>query len=90
MAIGPRQPLFYVGVLSLGFVLGGFLSALLDRFLPEGPAADFFTWTVTPSIGPLHVDLLIFSATVGPMAVSVSLLGLVGVGLAYMLARSIF
>jgi hypothetical protein len=90
VAIGPRRPLFYVGVLSLGFVFGGFLSALLDRFLPEGPATDFFTWTVTPSIGPLHVDLLIFSATIGPMAVSVSLLGLVGVGLAFLLARSLF
>ncbi len=90
MAIGPRRPLFYIGVLSLGFVFGGFLSALLDRFLPEGPATDFFTWTVTPSIGPFHVDLLIFSATIGPLAVSVSLLGLVGIGLAYMLARSLF
>ena len=76
--------------MSLGFVFGGFLSALLDRLLPEGPATDFFTWTVTPSIGPLHVDLLIFSATIGPMAVSVSLLGLVGIGLAFLLARSLF
>jgi len=90
VAIGPRRPLFYVGVLSLGFVFGGFLSALLERFLPEGPATDFFTWTVTPSIGPMHFDLLIFSATIGPVAVSVSLLGLVGVGLAFLLARSLF
>ena len=90
MAIGPRRPLFYVGVLSLGFVFGGFLSALLVRFLPEGPAKELFTWTVTPSIGPLHVDLLIFSATIGPLAVQVSLLGLVGVILAYLLARSLF
>jgi len=90
VAIGPRRPLFYVGVLSLGFVLGGFLSALLERFLPEGPATDFFTWTVTPSIGPVPIDLLIFSATIGPVAVSVSLLGLVGVGLAFLLARSLF
>ena len=90
MAIGPRRPLFYVSVLSLGFVFGGFLSAILDRFLPEGPATDFLTWTVTPSIGPLHVDLLIFSATIGPMALSVSLLGLVGIGLAFLLARSLF
>ena len=90
MAIGPRRPLFYVGVLSLGFVFGGFLSALLDRFLPEGPATDFLTWTVTPSIGPMHVDLLLFSATIGPLAVGVSLLGLVGIGLAFLLARSLF
>ena len=43
MAIGPRRPSFYVAVLAIGFVLGGFLSALLDRFLWQGPAKDFFT-----------------------------------------------
>ncbi len=90
MAIGPRRPLFYVSVLALGFILGGFLSALLERFLPEGPAKEFFTWTVSPSIGPLHLNLIIFSITVGPVAVQVSLLGLVGIVLAYLLARSLF
>ncbi len=90
MPIGPRRPLFYVYVLSLGFVLGGFLSALFARFLPEGPAKEFFTWTVTPSVGPLHLDLIIFSLTLGPVALQVSLLGLVGVVLAYLLARSLF
>ena len=91
MAIGPRRPSFYIAVLSLGFVLGGFLSELLDKLLPQGsPAEAFLTLSVTPSIGPLHVDLLLFGATVGPFALKVSLLGLVGVVLAYMLARSIF
>lgn len=90
MAIGPRRPLFYVGVLSLGFVIGGFLSALFARFLPEGPAKEFFTWTVAPSIGPVHLDLIIFSMTLGPLALQVSLLGLVGVVLAYLLSRSLF
>ena len=90
MAIGPRRPVFYMSVLALGFVLGGFVSALLRRFLPEGPAKEFFTWTVTPSIGPLHLDLIIFSLTVGPLALQVSLLGLVGIVLAYLLARSLF
>jgi hypothetical protein len=74
----------------VGFVFGGFLSALLDKALPDVPAKDFFTWTVTPSIGPFHVDLLLFSATVGPIALRVSLLGIVGIVLAYMLARSLF
>jgi hypothetical protein len=90
VAIGPRKPVFYVGVLTIGFVLGGFLSALLKRFLPEGPAKEFFTWTVSPSLGPLHLDLIIFSLTLGPIAVQVSLLGIVGIVLAYLLARSLF
>ena len=35
MAIGPRRAGFYVSVLAIGFVVGGFLSALMDRFLPQ-------------------------------------------------------
>jgi hypothetical protein len=90
VSIGPRRPRFYVFVLTFGFVVGGFLSALLARFLPEGPAKEFFTWTVAPTIGPLHLDLVIFSLTIGPLALQVSLLGLVGIVLAYLLARSLF
>lgn len=90
MAIGPRRPAYYLGVLSVGFVLGGFLSALLKRFLPAGPAREFFTWTVTPTIGPLHLDLLILQLTIGPIGLQVSLLAIVGLILAYLLARSLF
>lgn len=90
MAIGPRRPLFYLTVLTLGFVLGGFLSALLERFLPDGPAKEFFTWTVAPSVGPIKLDLLILSIELGPLALEVSLLALVGLILAYLLARSLF
>lgn len=90
MAIGPRRPAFYLGVLTFGFILGGFLSALLRRFLPAGPAKEFFTWTVTPTVGPLHLDLVILQMTLGPVGLQVSLLGLVGIVIAYLVARSIF
>ncbi|MBI4500098.1 MAG: DUF4321 domain-containing protein [Gemmatimonadetes bacterium] len=90
MAIGPRRPMFYAGVLTVGFILGGFLSALLRRFLPPGPAKELFTWTVTPALGPAHLDLLIFNVTLGPIGLEVSLLAIVGVILAYLLARSLF
>lgn len=90
MAIGPRRPGFYLMVLAVGFVLGGFLSALLERFLPPGPAKEFFTWTVSPSIGPFSLNLVIFSLTLGPVSLQVSLLGLVGVLLAFLFARTLF
>ena len=90
MSIGPRRPAFYVTVLAIGFVLGGFLSALMDRFLPQGPAKEFFTWTVSPSVGPFHVNLLVVNMTLGPIGIQVSLLALVGVVLAYLVARSLF
>jgi Domain of unknown function (DUF4321) len=90
MAIGPRRPRFYAGVLTVGFVLGGFLSALLRRFLPPGPAKEFFTFTRSPAIGPLHLDLVILNVTLGPVSLDVSLLAVVGVVLAFLVARSLF
>lgn len=90
MSIGPRKPVFYVGVLSIGFAVGGFLSALLERFLPQSSAKTFFTWTVAPSVGPVNLDLLIVNMTLGPIGVRVSLLAIIGVLLAYLVARSLF
>lgn len=90
MAQGPRRPLFYLGVLSTGFVLGGFLQALLRHYLPQGAAKEFFTTAVTPTLGPVHVDLLVVSITLGPIGFDVSLLALVGVAIAYFVARSLF
>ncbi len=90
MSQGPRRPLFYVSVLAVGFVLGGLLNAFLRRFLPQGPAKEIFTWSVTPTVGPVHVDLLVVSVTLGPIGLDVSLLAVVGVALAYFVARSLF
>jgi len=90
VAIAKRGPTFYISVLASGFVLGGFLSALLKSFLPQGPAKEFFTWTVSPVIGPVSLDFVIFSITLGPLILQVSLLGIVGILLAYLLARSLF
>jgi hypothetical protein len=77
-------------VLATGFVLGAFLHALLARFLPAGAAKEFFTWNVTPTIGPAHLDLLVVSLTLGPLGLNVSLLAIVGVAVAYFVARSLF
>lgn len=90
MAAGPKRPRFYLAVLAAGFIIGGFLRVLLERFLPAGAARDFFTYAATPSFGPVSVDLLVVSLTLGPVAFSVSVLSLVGVALAYYTARSLF
>ncbi len=90
MANVPRRPGFYLGVLSAGFVLGGFLSALLERVLPAGAPKEVLTLAVTPKVGPFTVDLLVVWFTVGPIGVRVSVLAVVGVVLAYLLARSLF
>ncbi|HEY2804245.1 MAG TPA: DUF4321 domain-containing protein [Gemmatimonadales bacterium] len=90
MANVPRRPLFYLGVLSAGFVLGGFLHAFLRRVLPAGAPRDVLTFAVTPQLGPFSLDLLVMSFTIGPVVVTVSVMAVIGVVLAYLLARSLF
>jgi hypothetical protein len=85
-----RGSLFYVLTLAAGFVTGGLLTQIGRRFLPPGAAKVFFTGGVTPSVGPLSVDLVILKFAIGPIALDVSLLCVLGVVVAYLIARSLF
>jgi hypothetical protein len=85
-----HRPVFHLTVLAIGFIVGGFLTALSRRFLPPGAVKEFLTTGVTPSLGPLAVDLVIIKFALGPVALDVSLLSLVGVLIAYLIARSLF
>jgi hypothetical protein len=77
-------------VLASGFIVGGLLTQVARMFLPPGSAKEFFTTGVTPSVGPLPLDLVILKFSLGPVALDVSLLSLVGVVIAYLIARSLF
>lgn len=92
MASGPskHRPVFHLLVLASGFVSGGLLTQIARRFLPAGAVKEFLTTGVTPGIGPLPVDLIILKFAVGPVALDVSLLSLLGVLIAYLIARSLF
>lgn len=92
MARGPskHRPVFHVMVLAAGFVSGGLLTQVARRFLPAGAVKEFLTTGVTPAIGPLPIDLIILKFAVGPVALDVSLLSLLGVLIAYLIARSLF
>jgi len=79
MPSGPHRPRFYLGVLVIGFIVGGFLTAFFRRWLPESAAREFLTTSATPVFGP-----------VGPVGLHVSLLSLIGVLVAYLIARSLF
>ncbi|MGH7652977.1 MAG: DUF4321 domain-containing protein [Gemmatimonadaceae bacterium] len=85
-----RGSLFHALVLASGFVAGGVLQQVGRKFLPPGAAKEFFTMGVTPSFGPLPVDLVILKFAIGPIAIDVSLLSLLGVLVAYLVARSLF
>ena len=77
-------------VLAIGFVVGGALTQIARRFLPAGAVKEFLTTGVTPSLGPLQIDLVIIKFALGPVALDVSLLSLLGVLVAYLIARSLF
>ena len=85
-----RRPMFHGVVLSIGFVVGGFMTLLARKFLPMGAVKEFLTTAFTPSLGPLQVDLIILKFGLGPIALDVSFLSLVGVLIAYLIARSLF
>ena len=85
-----RGAVFHAFVLASGFIAGGLLTQVARKFLPPGAAKEFFTTGVTPSVGPLPLDLIIIKFALGPIALDVSLLSLVGVLIAYLIARSLF
>lgn len=87
---GPRRPRFYAAVLVAGFLLGGFLNAFLRKVLPDSPTKAFFTYSVQGEFGPVPINLLVIHFTLGPVGVDISLLSIVGVALAYLVARSLF
>ncbi len=85
-----HRPVFHGVVLAIGFVVGGVLTQVARRFLPPGAVKEFLTTGMTPSFGPLPIDLIILKFALGPVAIDVSLLSLVGVLIAYLIARSLF
>ncbi len=85
-----HRPGFHVLVLAIGFIVGGFMTQFARRFLPAGAVKELLTTGVTPSMGPLPIDLVILKFAVGPVALDVSLLSLLGVLIAYLIARSMF
>jgi Domain of unknown function (DUF4321) len=85
-----HRPGFHALVLSIGFIVGGAFTEIARRWLPAGAVKEFLTTGVTPSMGPLPIDLVIIKFSVGPVALDVSLLSLVGVFVAYLIARSLF
>ena len=85
-----HRPLFHGVVLAIGFIVGGFMTQFARKFLPVGAVKEFLTTGVTPQLGPLQVDLVLLKFALGPIAMDVSLLSLLGILIAYLIARSLF
>lgn len=85
-----HRPGFHAMVLALGFIAGGAMQQAARVLFPPGAAKEFLTAGVTASIGPLPIDLILIRFALGPVAIDVSILSLVGVLVAYLIARSLF
>ena len=85
-----HRPGYHGLVLLCGFFTGGLLQAAARAWMPSGAVKEFLTTAVTPSLGHIDIDLVIIKFGLGPIALDVSLLSLVGVLIAYLIARSLF
>lgn len=85
-----HRPGFHALVLAIGFIVGGAMQQAARLLFPAGAAKQFLTAGVTPSLGPFYIDLVLVKFTLGPFLLDVSLLSLVGVLVAYLVARSLF
>jgi hypothetical protein len=84
-----HRPVFHAIVLAIGFIVGGVLQQAARIMFPAGAAKQFLTSGITPSFGPLPIDLGLIKFSFG-FAIDVSLLSLLGVLVAYLVARSLF
>lgn len=82
-----RSPWRVVAIVAAGFLLGAMLTKLSVWFLPQGPFREFFTTTISASVGPLSVDLLIVAFTLGPIVLNVNLFSVTGVLVVAYVAR---
>jgi len=85
-----HRPGFHALVLAIGFIAGGAMQQAARILFPAGAAKEFLTAGVTASFGPLNIDLVLIKFALGPVAIDVSILSLVGVLVAYLIARSLF
>lgn len=72
-----------------GLLFGALLTQLVAIALPVSAARQFFTTTVSASLGPVAVDLQVVALTLGPLVIRINVLSAVGVVLVAWFARSL-
>ncbi len=74
-------------ILFLGIVVGTVVGEVIGLMLPEGKVLrDVFVNATDFHVGPLHIDLVVFSLTLG-FSLHVNLMSVVGVVIVSMLLR---
>jgi hypothetical protein len=83
-----RRPLAVLAlILFLGIVVGTVFGEVIGILLPEGKVIrDVFVNSTDLHVGPLHLDLVVFSFTLG-FSLKVNLMSAIGVVLVSLLLR---
>ena len=83
-----RRPIALIAlILFLGIVVGTVVGEVIGLVLPEGKVIrDVFVGATDFHVGPVHIDLVVFSFTLG-FSLRVNLMSVVGVFVVSLLLR---
>ena len=69
---------FIIFVIVMGALIGSALGEILAFIMPVGVVKDFFLKSITASIGPGTLDLILFKITLG-FALKLNITGVIGI-----------
>ena len=83
-----RRPLAVVAlIIFLGIIVGTVTGEVIGILLPEGKAIrDVFVNSTSLHVGPLHLDLVVFSFTFG-FSLKVNLMSVIGIFVVALILR---
>jgi hypothetical protein len=83
-----RRPLAVVAlILFLGIVVGTVVGEVIGIILPEGKAIrEVFVSSTDFHVGPLHLDLVVFSFTLG-FSLKVNMMSVIGIVVVLLMLR---
>jgi len=78
--------LLAVYTLTLGAVVGTLVGEILGFILPEGVVKQFFLLSKTLSVGPGTLNIIMLQLTLG-LSITLNVISLIGIAIAYYLLR---
>jgi len=77
---------FIIFIIIIGALIGSALGEIIAFVIPSGVVKDFFLKSITASIGPGTLDLILLKFTLG-FAIKLNIAGVVGVVIAAYILR---
>jgi len=77
---------FIIFIILIGALIGSALGEVLAFIIPAGVVKDFFLKSITASIGPGTLDLILLKFTLG-FAIKLNITGVIGIFIAAYILR---